>query len=165
MKVNPQEMVHRVYIDAMVPSYLVASLSSNPKIAQWQRITREFWQDARFEFVLSDYVIDEISIGDRSQAADRLQAVVEVPVIVVRHSDLTFAEQLIHQKALPQGAFTDAVHIAVAARRAIPYLATWNFVHLANSNTRSKIERICHHAGYSPPRIDTPEAILEETNV
>ena len=165
MTTNSQEEKHRVYIDAMIPSYLVAPLNRDPKIAEWQRITREFWRDSRFEFVLSNYVMDEISMGDRNQAANRMQAVAEIPVIVVRHFDLAFAEQLIYQKALPQGALTDAVHIAVTARRAIPYLATWNFTHLANSSTRSKIEQICHHAGYSPPRIDTPEVILEETNV
>ena len=165
MTTDSQEEKHRVYIDAMIPSYLVAPLSRDPKIAEWQRITREFWQDSRFEFVLSNYVIDEISMGDRNQAANRMQAVAEIPVIIVRHFDLTFAEQLIYQKALPQGALTDAIHIAVTARRAIPYLATWNFTHLANSSTRSRVEQICHHAGYSPPRIDTPEAILEETHV
>ena len=149
----------------MIPSYLAAPLSRDPKIAEWQRITREFWQDTRFEFVLSDYVIDEISMGDGSQAANRLQAVAKVPVIAVLSFDLAFAEQLIDQKALPHGALTDAVHIAVTARRAIPYLATWNFTHLANANTRSKIERICRDAGYSPPRIDTPQAIVEETHV
>ena len=165
MTTDSQEEKHRVYIDAMIPSYLVVPLSRDPKIAEWQRITREFWQDSRFEFVLSNYVIDEISMGDRNQAANRMQAVAEIPVIIVRHFDLTFAEQLIYQKALPQGALTDAIHIAVTARRAIPYLATWNFTHLANSSTRSRVEQICHHAGYSPPRIDTPEAILEETHV
>ena len=165
MMVNSQEKAYRVYIDAMIPSYLVAPLSRNQKISEWQRITREFWQDSRFEFVLSNYVIDEISMGDRSQATNRLQAVAGVPIIIVRRFDLAFAEQLIYQKALPQGALTDAIHIAVTARRAIPYLATWNFTHLANPNTRSKVEQICHQAGYSPPRIDTPEAILEETNV
>ena len=165
MATNSQVDKHRVYIDAMIPSYLVAPLNRDPKIAEWQRITRRFWQDTRFELVLSDYVIDEISSGDRSQAANRLQAVAGIPVIVVRHSDLTFAEQLIHQKALPQGSLTDAVHIAVTARRAIRYLATWNFAHLANASTRSKIEQVCQDAGYSPPRIDTPEAILEETHV
>ena len=165
MTTNSQEERHRIYIDAMIPSYLVAPLSRDRKIAEWQESTREFWQDARFEFVLSDYVIDEISIGDRNRAEDRLQAVTGVPVIVVRHFDLAFAERLIQQKALPQGALTDAVHIAVTAKRAIPYLATQNFAHLANANTRSKIEQICRDEGYSPPRIDTPEAILEETNV
>ena len=116
------------------------------KIAEWQKITREFWHDSRFEFILSDLVIAEISIGDGSQAANRLQAVAKVPVIAVLSFDLAFAEQLIHQKALPHGALTDAVHIAVTARRAIPYLATWNFTHLANVNTRSKIEQICRDA-------------------
>ena len=73
MTTNTEEKEkYRVYIDAMIPSYLVAPLSRDPRIAEWQRITREFWQDTRFEFVLSDYVIDEISAGDRSQAADRL---------------------------------------------------------------------------------------------
>jgi len=69
MKANSQEKVHRVYIAAMIPNYLDAPLSRYPQIAEWQRITREFWQDARFEFILSDYVIDEISLGDRRKAA------------------------------------------------------------------------------------------------
>ena len=165
MMVNSQEKAYRVYIDAMIPSYLVAPLSRNPKISEWQRITREFWQAPRFEFILSDYVIDEISIGDRNQAADRLQAVAGATLVIVQDLELEFAEQLVIQKAIPEKAFTDAIHVAVAAIHDTRYLATWNFTHLANTNTRLKIEQVCRNAGYSPPRIDTPEAILEETNV
>ena len=73
-----------------------------------------------------------------------------------------FAQRLIDGKAIPQVAFTDAVHVAVAARYLVPYLATWNFAHLANPRTLPKIEQICLNAGYQPPRIDSPEAILEE---
>lgn len=69
---------------------------------------------------------------------------------------------LIYQKALPQGALTDAIHVAVAAIHAIPYLVTWNFAHLANPHTRPKIEKICRDADYAPPRIQSPKAILEE---
>ena len=98
MTTGSQENTYRVYIDAMIPSYLVAPLSRDPKIAAWQRIT-------------------------------------------------------------------DAIHVAVAAIHDTRYLATWNFTHLANASTRSKIERVCRYAGYSPPRIDTPEAILEAINV
>ena len=165
MMVNSQEERHRVYIDAMIPSYLVAPLSRDPKIAEWQKITREFWQDTRFEFILSDYVIDEISIGNRDQAEDRLQTVAGVTLVIVRNLELAFAEQLVIQKAIPETAFTDAIHVAVAAIHNTRYLATWNFTHLVNTNTRSKIEQVCREAGYSPPRIDTPEAILEEINV
>ena len=162
MTTDFQENRYRVYIDAMIPSYLVAPLSRDPKIAEWQRITREFWQDTRFEFVLSDYVIDEISSGDRSRAADRLQAVAGLTLVIVQDLELEFARQLVVQKAIPENAFTDAIHVAVAAIHDTRYLATWNFTHLANLNTQSKIEQVCRDAGYASPRIGTPEAILEE---
>ena len=43
MTTNTEEKEkYRVYIDAMIPSYLVAPLSRDPRIAEWQRITREF---------------------------------------------------------------------------------------------------------------------------
>ena len=56
----------------------------------------------------------------------------------------------------------DALHVAIAATHNIPYLATWNFAHLANAYTRPRIERVCRDTGYSPPRVDSPKAIMEE---
>ena len=154
--------MYQVYIDATIPSNLVARQSRDPKIARWQNITREFWSDTRFQFIVSDAVIAEISVGDHLQATDRLKVVEGLPNLVVEDSDLAFAQELVNEKAIPQVAFTDAVHVAVAARHFIPYLATWNFTHLANPQTRPKIEQVCHEAGYPPPRIDSPEVILEE---
>ena len=152
---------HQVYIDATIPSYLVAPPSPDSKIAEWQRITHQFWQEPRFEFILSNYVIDEIAAGKRAQANKRLNAVVGLTILRVQDFDRTFAQHLVDRGALPQKAFTDAVHIAVAASHAIPYLATWNFTHLANPHTRLKIEQVCREAGYSPPRIDSPVVISQ----
>lgn len=152
---------HQVYIDAMIPSYLAAPLSRDPRIAEWQRITREFWQDSRFEFILSDYVLGEIALGNKAKAASRLNVVAGLTTVIVEDFDRAFAQQLVAQAALPQKAFTDAVHIAVCAIHDISYLATWNFAHIANPRTKPKIERACLNAGYSPPRIDTPQAIME----
>lgn len=155
--------MNQVYIDATIPSYLVAEPSANPQTAERQRITWRFWSDFRFEFVLSDYVFDEISTGKRKrQVRKRVEAVKGLPRVIVQPLDLAFAKELINQKALPKKALIDAVHVAVTARNAIPYLATWNFTHLANPYTRPKIEQVCINAGYSPPRIDSPDAILEE---
>lgn len=151
-----------IYIDATIPSNLVARQSQDPKIAGWQNITREFWNDTRFQFIVSDAVIAEISVGDNLQVANRLKTVEGLPNLVVEDSDLGLAQQLVDGKAIPQTAFTDAVHVAVAARHLVPYLVTWNFAHLANPRTLPKIEQICHDAGYQPPRIDSPEGILEE---
>ena len=155
--------MNQVYIDATIPSYLAAEPSTNPQTAERQRITRLFWSDDRFEFVLSDYVFDEISAGKRKrQVRKRVEAVKGLPRVIVHPLDLAFAKELIDEKALPKKALIDAVHVAVTARNAIPYLATWNFTHLANPHTRPKIEQVCINAGYSPPRIDSPDAILEE---
>ena len=158
---NTSDERHQVYIDATVPSYLVAPLSRDLKIAEWQRITHQFWQEPRFEFILSEAVVGEISLGNRNQAQARLSAVSGLTVLRVQDFDLAFAQHLVDRGALPQKAFTDAVHIAVAASHAIPYLATWNFTHLANPHSRLKIEQVCREAGYSPPRIDSPMVISQ----
>lgn len=158
---NTSDERHQVYIDATVPSYLVAPLSQDLKIAEWQRITRQFWQEPRFEFILSDAVVGEISLGNRNQAQARVSAVSGLTVLRVQDFDRAFAQHLVDCGALPQKAFTDAVHIAVAASHAIPYLATWNFTHLANPHSRLKIEQVCREAGYSPPRIDSPMVISQ----
>jgi len=160
MTTDSQEEKHRVYIDATIPSYLVSNPSRVAKTVERQRITRTFWQDSRFEFILSNYVVNEISVGDSAQAADRQQAVEGLKIVIVENTDRAFAQHLVDQGALPEVAFTDAVHIAVSAIHAIPYLATWNFAHLANPRTIPKIQRICHDAGFSTPRIDTSEAIM-----
>ena len=112
MKTNSQGESRLTYIDATIPSYLVSRPSRAPETAERQKITREFWQDTRFEFILSDYVIGEISIGNRDQATDRLRAVECLSILVVRNADRVLAQRLVDQGALPQIAFTDAVHIS-----------------------------------------------------
>lgn len=162
MEDNLLREVRQVYIDATIPSNLVARPSQDPKIAEWQRSTHEFWRDARFEFILSDIVIDEISAGDKEQAASRLRAVEGFTVVIASALELEVAGHLIAQNAIPQSAFIDALHVAIAATHNIPYLATWNFTHLANVSTRPRIEQVCRDAGYLPPRVDSPKAIMEE---
>lgn len=161
MTTNSQGEKHQVYIDATIPSYLVSNPSRVAKTAERQRVTREFWQDTRFEFILSDYVVEEISIGNREQAENRQQVVEGLTVVVATSLELDFARLLVAEKALPHNAFTDTVHVAVAATHNLLYLA-WNFAHLANPHTKPRIEQTCRDAGYAPPHIETPEAILEE---
>ena len=53
MATPSQAEKHRIYIDATIPSYLVSNPSRVDKTAERQEITRAFWQDSRFEFILS----------------------------------------------------------------------------------------------------------------
>ena len=95
-------------------------LSDNSKIAEKQKVTYQFWSDDRFEFILSDYVIDEIEDGNKTQAAKRLPAIKGLSRLLVKKIDIDLAKQLIKRKVMPEKAFIDAVHVVVAARNAIP---------------------------------------------
>ena len=62
---------------------------------------------------------------------------------------------------MPAKAFTDAVHIAVAALHEIEFIASWNFRHIAGALPRRSIENALAALGVSVPTIATPEEILE----
>lgn len=74
---------------------------------------------------------------------------------------LQLAKELLQAGALPAKAADDALHIAVAATKAVPYLLTWNCRHLANVVMRPVIETVCNAMGFEPPIICTPEDLLE----
>jgi hypothetical protein len=71
------------------------------------------------------------------------------------------AEELLRAGALPRKAADDALHIAIAATKAIPYLLTWNCRHLANATMRPVIEAVCLAKGLKAPIICTPEELME----
>ena len=120
MATHSQEDRHRVYIDSTIPSYLVSKPSSVPRTAEWQKITREFWYDERFEFILSDLVIAEIAIGNRSQAVERLKIVEGLTIVDALDLERALARKLVTGKAIPEIALPDAIHVAVAAIHGIP---------------------------------------------
>lgn len=74
---------------------------------------------------------------------------------------IELAEELLRAGALPSKAADDALHIAIAATKAIPYLLTWNCRHLANATMRPVIESVCLAKGHKAPIICTPEELME----
>ena len=61
---------------------------------------------------------------------------------------------------LPQHAFPDPAHVAVAAVHNVDYLLTWNCKHLANEEFSKRIEVVCDRLGFRMPRICTPEELI-----
>ncbi len=86
-----------------------------------------------------------------------------LPMLVLETTveSVELAKELLQAGALPAKAAADALHIAVAATRSIPYLLTWNCRHLANAAMRPVIEAVCKAKGYTAPIICTPEELLE----
>ena len=133
-----------------------------PEIIEMQKVTSRLWQDERFQFVISQRVIDEIQAGRHLDKVKlRLQAIEKLGILEITEEVEFLAELLLQARALPPDQESDAIHVAVATVNAVPYLATWNLRHLANPNQKILFDRICRTAGYFPVKILTPTQLLE----
>ena len=152
----------KVYVETTVISYLAASPSRDIVVAAHQQLTREWWERRdRFELVVSQAVVDEVSRGDTAVAARRLALSAQIPLLDLGDNVNEFARELLRSRAVPAKANLDAVHIAVAAVNHVDDLVTWNCTHIANAAVRGKIEEACRSAGLPTPTICTPEELME----
>lgn len=156
-------MRQRVYVETTVIGYLTSWPSGDLIVAGRQKITRDWWQFASrvFELVVSELVYGESQSGDVQAVRDRMEAVAGLPVLAVNQRARDLAAALIVNHAVPPTEPEDALHIALAAVNGIEYLVTWNFKHIANAATRSKIQDVCEAEGYDPCTICTPEELWE----
>ena len=156
-------MVDRVYIETTVVSYLTARPSRDLIIAAHQQITHDWWDTRRanYELCVSELVLDEAGAGDAQAAQERLLVLQPMLVIETTKEAFELAEELLRAGALPPNAADDALHVAIAATKALPYLMTWNCRHLANATMRPVIEAVCIAKGLKAPIICTPEELME----
>ncbi len=155
-------MAERVYIETTVVSYLTARPNRDVVIAGHQQITHEWWETRRtsFELCVWQLVLDEASAGDAVAAQDRLAVLRPMLVLETTAEAVELAKELLQAGVLPAKATNDALHISVAATKAVPYLLTWNCRHLANAVMRPVIEKICSEKGFKAPIICTHEELL-----
>src|SRR5438105_10548025 len=156
-------MADRVYIETTVVSYLTGRPSRDLIVAAHQQITHDWWDTRRtnYELCVSQLVLDEAGAGDALAAQERLLVLRPMLVLETAAEALDLAKELLRARALPAKAASDALHIAVAATKAVPYLLTWNCRHLANAVMRPVIEEVCSARGFKAPIICTPEELLE----
>ena len=72
-----------------------------------------------------------------------MKAMVEIDALDTDSRSERLARKLIGGGRLPQKAWADAEHVAVAATNAIPILLTWNCKHLANPIIHRRIAQAC----------------------
>ena len=123
-------------------------------------------QRSNFDLVVSQFVLDEAASGDPVAAARRATTLLGVTRLNVNRPEISrLAQTLLVQRALPQKAFADALHIAVSAVSGVDILLTWNFKHIANGATMRQIERVCDENGFECPQLLTPLQLLGDGNV
>jgi predicted nucleic acid-binding protein len=150
-----------VYVETTVVGHIAANQQSDIIVAARQLSSRQWW-DCRdqYRLVISQVVVDECSAGDTVAAGVRLQLLEGIEVLAISVEARDLAAELMARHGIPQSEPRDALHISIAAVHGIQYLMTWNFRHIANAETRAKIEQICRDCGYTPPSICSPDELL-----
>lgn len=150
-----------VYIESSVISYLTARPSRDIVVASRQAITADWWlsRRSRYDVFVSALVIEEISAGDPEAAAQRLDAIAELPVAGVSSDALALAEALLSAEAVPASSDRDALHIAIAAYQGAEFLLTWNFRHINNAEKRALIASVVSQQGLACPVLCSPEEL------
>jgi predicted nucleic acid-binding protein len=153
-----------VYLETSVVSYLTARPSSDPTTGTWQRVTREWWAQARQKYRLctSELTVIEAAVGDPQASRKRLEVLAPVERLVVDPEVESLAALLTQHHGIPRAAKADALHVALTAVHGIDILLTWNFRHIDNPLRKPLIRRICFEAGYNCPEICTPMELQDE---
>jgi hypothetical protein len=157
-------MKAKLYLETTIPSYLVGWPSRDLLVAAHRQITRDWWESRRGEFDLcvSDFVIEEVAIGDAQLASQRLELLAGVPVLAASEEIMKLAEDLVTEGPIPSKAAIDAAHIAIATVYGCEYLLTWNCRHIANAELHRGIRRVVEKYGYEVPTLCTPEELMGE---
>jgi hypothetical protein len=151
-----------IYVETTIPSLATSRPSRDIITAGHQAVTRLFWEQERknYDVFVSQYVIDECSLGDPLAARRRLDFLTGITILPKSDEIKELGE--IYQKLLgiPDKAKTDCMHLAVCVINEIDYLLSWNCAHLGVGSyeiTREyNIDR-----GFWTPMLLTPDALIK----
>ena len=157
-------MKPKLYLETTIPSYLTSRPSRDLLVAANQQVTRQWWEQRRdkFNVCVSQFVIDEASIGDKLLANERLHLLKGLSVLDVLPEVADLARSILELGFIPKRAGADATHIAIAAVHGVDFLMTWNCKHMANAAIARRVEQTCERHGFECPVICTPYALLGE---
>jgi len=151
----------KVYLESSTISYLTARPTEEPIRKAKQILTRRWWEHReRFDFYISQTVLDEIEKGDPQAAAARLEFVREIPRLEIDEAINPLAQALLRTEVIPVKEKADAEHIAYSAIYGMNFLITWNQRHIATHVARRKIDAVLLDFDCRVPRLLTPEQHL-----
>jgi predicted nucleic acid-binding protein len=150
-----------VYVESSVISYMVARPSRDLVVSARQALSIEWWEVKRkqYEVYISELVLEEIASGDSSAAQKRLDIVENIISLEATLEAKELAGLLLSEGAVPENSPEDALHIGLAAAQGADYLLTWNFKHINNASTRTKISRVIESQGFVCPILCSPEEL------
>jgi predicted nucleic acid-binding protein len=149
-------------METTIVSYLTALPSRDLVRAAHQQVTRDWWSTrSDYEIYISQFVLDEAGAGDLEAAKLRLTALEGIALLDIVPDARLIASRILRLGGMPEKAYVDALHVAVAAAHGMDYLLTWNCTHIANPALRGKVEAICRATGFEAPVICTPVEFMQ----
>jgi hypothetical protein len=151
-----------VYIETSVVSHAAAWTSKNPETAVLQDQAKRWLaeQAPKYKLVTSQFVIDEVSLGDPDAVSERLQLLRNVRVLIPESEVERVADEIISQSLMPPKARLDALHVASAVVGGVKYLLTQNCRHIANATMLPSIYDLLEDLGFARLLICTPAEFL-----
>jgi len=150
-----------VYIETTIPSLAAGRPSRDMIVAGRQAATVLFWENERhkYDLYVSQYVIDECSLGDSDAVERRLKLLKNIPVIPKSDSISVLAGKYQQLLGIPDRSKIDCFHLAVCVIAEMDYLLSWNCTHLG-IHTFVKIHGYNEKHGLFTPLLLTPEALM-----
>ena len=151
-----------LYVETTIPSLATSRGSSDVIKAGQQAVTKLFWEKERhkYDLYISQYVIDECSLGDSDAAGRRIEFIRGIDFI--QKSEEIDALASVYQNVLkiPEKAKTDCFHLACCVSTKIYFLLTWNCTHLG-INSYEKIKTYNDKQNLWTPFLVTPNALID----
>ena len=156
-------MKPRLYVETTIPSYLVARISRDLRLAADQKSTQEWWKRHRhkYDLFISEAVLEEAADGNTSFATKRLTVLSGLPRLRTTSEVGALVTRFLQEQIIPPTVAADAVHLALAASHHMDFLLTWNCKHLHNPHLERRMLAACRELGYDCPVICTPAELLK----
>jgi hypothetical protein len=147
-----------IYLETTIPSYATARPSTDIIVAARQLLTNLFWEKERHKYVLliSQFVIDECSGGDKKAAQKRLNFISGIEQLEIPQGVEALAGMYQKILGISDKARYDCLHLAYCVLGKVDYLLSWNCTHLGNV-TQNKIRSYNDSHSLWTPSLVTPE--------
>lgn len=135
-----------LYLDTSVPSAYFDSLKPS-RMEQ----TQSFWTLAVREYamVISPVVIDEILKTPSVERRNEMLGLVrELPIVKTTRETYEMAEAFVKANLVPVKKQEDALHLALAVENGFDFLVSWNYSHMINARTQSRLPLLSAARGY-----------------
>ncbi len=107
----------------------------------------------RFDLYISEIVLEEIDKATNEKSI-QLRSLInrfQMNILLLELSSSQLATTYIDNKILPQKAFYDAQHVAIATVNELDFVVSWNLRHIANVHRQKKVNAINMLNGYTKP--------------